>query len=68
MVINKLGIMNFKSYLIGGIVLGGLSPLIFVPVFGFDIEWWVYFTGAIFGLMATVIFCHLSVKSFPMRG
>lgn len=63
----KLGLTNFKSYLIGGILLGALAPLSLMPIFGIpetlNLNYWVFLISSFFGAVTCVTFWLITVKN-----
>ncbi len=63
----KYGFLSLKSYIVGGITLGAISPFLLFPIFGIlevlDFDFWVFLTGSIFGVITSTVFWYVSVKS-----
>lgn len=63
LLLKQLDYKELKQYLISGLSVGILLPFAAIFYFG-NIEWWIYFISAAFGLMAAFIFWHLSIKPY----
>ncbi len=62
----KLGITNFKSYLIGGVLLGGLAPFSLVLIVAIseilNFNYWLFLISSFFGAITCATFWLITVK------
>lgn len=67
LVYKKLGLTSFKSYLVGGCILGALAPLALIPIFGIpetlNLNFWVFFISSFFGAVTCVTFWLIVIKN-----
>ena len=59
--LNRSGYNEQRHYLITGLVVGFMLPLLALLIMN-PFEWWIYFMSAIFGVLAAFFFWHLSIK------
>jgi hypothetical protein len=67
LIYKRLGFKSFKSYLIGGCILGGLAPLVLMPIFGIyetlNFNLWIFFISGFFGAVTCVTFWLIVIKN-----
>lgn len=67
LIYKKNGLTSLKSYLIGGIVLGALAPLLLMPIFGvpetLNFNYWVFLISSVFGAVTCTTFWLVVIKN-----